>query len=353
MPILISVTVHNWSAALTELPKVELYVHLEGMMRIDTVRELARKNGVPLPPHPFGHLFEYEDRREFLDVMALVQSVLRTRQDWALLAYESTLDAAASGVVHREVSFSPARHLASGVPLADVVAGIDDGMTAGEKETGMVTRMICDIDRIFGPVAALEQVEVLAGLKRERSHGSDRVIGIGMDGTDLDGDPAAFAEVYELARSVGLHRTAHVGSVSSSSISTALDDLGCERIDHGIAVLDDPALVERMVAQRIPLNVSPSEDVRVDPSSGSLAAHAFPRLRAAGLLVTLNSGEPALTGVSLGEEYRSASRAFGLDWDSMVSLALAGVEAAWLADEERHRLVQRIVHAAAALRPAA
>lgn len=350
-------TVHNWSAALTALPKVELFVHLEGMMRADTVRELARKNGVPLALNPFSPLFEYGDRREFHDVVALVQSVLRTRQDWALLAYESTLDAVLNGVVHREVSFSPARHLAAGVALADVIAGIDDGMTAGEKETGVVTRMICDIDRVFGPTAALEQVDLLVRLKRERAHGTERVIGIGMDGmdgTDVDDDPSVFVEVYEAARSAGLHRTAQVGSTSPRAIVVALDELRCERIDHGITVLDDPRLVARMVRDRIPLNVTPSEEVSVDPESwGSLAEHAFPRLRSAGLLVTLNSGEPALTGVSLGEEYRTVSRAFGLDWDSMVSLALAGVEAAWLGDEERSRLSERIRHAADSLRPAA
>ncbi|MCU1367231.1 MAG: putative adenosine deaminase 3 (Adenosine aminohydrolase 3) [Ilumatobacteraceae bacterium] len=324
---------------LTRLPKVELHVHLEGTMLADTLCELARKNGV-VQPAPLEEMYRYANLSGFLDVFWFVQSVLQTREDWAMLAYESVLQAASNGVIYREVFFTPARHLRNGMSLADIVAGIDDGLSAGERETGSVTRMIYDIDRDFGPSVADEQLEMLLDLRRRAAHGIDRVIGIGMDSTERGVDPCVFAPAYRAAKAAGLHRTGHQGEDSPArAIELALDVLGCERIDHGISVLEDAALVARLVDEQIPLTVCPSANVRINPDKCvSLDVHAYPAMRAAGLLATLNTDDPALVGLSLGGEYTNVANAYGYDLPTMVRIAHDGVTATWASDDDKQRM---------------
>ena len=326
--------------ALTRLPKVELHVHLEGTMLPDTLRELARKNGIAAQPPSYS----YADLTGFLDVFWFVQSALRTREDWAMLAYESVRQAAINGVVYNEVFFTPARHLRAGMALADIVAGIDDGLRAGEHETGTVTRLIFDIDREFGPAAAVEQIETLVALRRAESAGTERVIGVGMDSTERNIDPASFLSAYTLAGKAGLRRTAHQGEDSpAAAIGTALDVLGCERIDHGISILADADLTARVVDRQIALTVCPSANVRINPAlCPSLAEHPFPKMRAAGLLATVNTDDPALTELSLGVEYANVADAYGYDWATMVQIADDGVTASWMDDDDKRRIRELI-----------
>jgi tetratricopeptide (TPR) repeat protein len=135
-------------------------------MRPATVVELARRNGVALPTADPTLVYRYDSLDSFLAVFWLVQSTLATRDDWARLAYESVVDGAAHGVVHREAFFTPARHLAGGQDLAAIVGGLHDGIAAAEAETGVTCLLIADIDRAFGPSAGLELVKRLAELRR-------------------------------------------------------------------------------------------------------------------------------------------------------------------------------------------
>ncbi|MCU1396329.1 MAG: putative adenosine deaminase 3 (Adenosine aminohydrolase 3) [Ilumatobacteraceae bacterium] len=338
---------------LTRLPKVELHVHLEGTMLADTLAELARKNGVSQPA-PLEEMYRYANLTGFLDVFWFVQSVLQTREDWAMLSYESVLQAASNGVVYREVFFTPARHLRNGMSLADIVAGIDDGLSAGERETGSVTRMIYDIDRDFGGAVADEQMEMLIELRRRAAHGSERIIGIGMDSTERGVDPCAFAGAYTMAKAAGLHRTAHQGEDSpASAIGLALDVLDCERIDHGISVLDDRDLLARLVDEQIPLTVCPSANVIINPDKcPSLGQHAFPTMREAGLLATLNTDDPALVGLSLGAEYTNVANTYGYSVETMVQIAHDGVTATWASEDEKQRMHGMIDEVSMTLRDA-
>jgi adenosine deaminase len=176
-------------AALDALPKVELHCHLEGAMRPETLVELARRNSVRLPTSDPSELYRYHSLDGFLRVFWLVQSTLARREDWARLGYESVLDGAAHGVVHREAFFTPARHLAAGQDLADIVAGLDEGLSAAEASTGATCLLIADMDRAFGPEAGLALVERLVGLRRGAAPGTDRVVGVGMDSTEQGSTP--------------------------------------------------------------------------------------------------------------------------------------------------------------------
>jgi adenosine deaminase len=334
-----------------KIPKVELHCHVEGTVRPSTVVELARKNGRPLPTEDPTQLYRYDSLNSFLEIFWLVQALIADRSDWARVAYESILDAAPHGLRYREMFFTPARHLEMGQSLSEVIAGLSEGLEAAEAETDARCMLICDIDRAYGGESGLALVELLAEVRR--AGGANRVIGVGMDSTERGVDPRSFGPAFSLAGSLGLRLTAHAGEdTGPENIATALDALRIERIDHGLAILDDPALTRRVADARIPLTVCPNSNIVIANRYASLAEHPFRRMREAGLLATLNTDDPAMTDLDLGKEYRSVATAFDMGFDEMAAVALDGVEASWLSDAEKRSIRASFERELASLRPA-
>ena len=321
------------------LPKVELHCHVEGTIRPSTVVDLARAAGRALPVDDPTELYRYTSLDSFLAVFWLVQELLRTPDDWERAARESLVDAAPHGLRYREMFFTPARHLAGGQDLAGIVAGLTRGIEAAEREVGVRAALIADMDRSYGAAVGLELVEALVALRR--AGGAERVLGIGMDSTELGVDLRAFAPATRLAARHGLRVTAHAGEavgVGADNIRVALDDLGAERIDHGIAVVDDAALLRRMAAERVPLTVCPNSNILIANRYPSLADHPLAAMREAGLLATINTDDPAMTDLDLGREYRSVAGALGFSDRAMADFALDGIEGSWLDDADRRSL---------------
>ena len=333
------------------LPKGELHCHLEGTIRPTTVAELAAKNGRELPAPRVEDLYTYDSLNGFLEIFGFVQELLEDPEDWERAAYESVVDAAPHGLRYRESFFTPTRHLRAGQDLAGIVAGLTRGLEAAESETGIRCMLICDLDRAYGGEAGLALAEELAALRRAGL--ADRVIGLGMDSTELGVDPASFRPAYEVARSVGLRRTAHAGEdTGPDNIEAVLDVLGVERIDHGLSILDDSALTARVADERIPFDVCPNSNLLIANKVATLAEHPYREMREAGLLATLNTDDPSMTDLDLGKEYRTVAAAFDLSFEDMAAIALDGVEAAWLDEGDRRRLRAEFEAAIDALRPA-
>lgn len=164
-----------------------------------------------------------------------------------------------------------------------------------------------------------------------------------MDSTELGIDSTTYAPAYDVARTAGLRLTGHQGENSpADQISACLDVLGLERVDHGVPVLDSPALTARMVEERIPITVCPTSNVVIANCFDRLEDHVLPQMRAAGLLATVNTDDPALSDLDLGKEYVAVSRAFGWGWDEMVQVARDGIEACWLDESEKAGLRTRL-----------
>ena len=323
------------------IPKVELHCHVEGTVRPGTVVELARKAGRPLPVDDPASLYRYDSLDAFLAVFWLVQETLVAREDWARIAYESLVDAAAHGLRYREMFFTPARHLSAGQDLAAIVAGLTEGIEAAETQTGVRCALIGHMDRAFGPQAGLEFVERLGELRR--SGRAERLIGIGADSTELGVDLRGFAPAFAAARRLGFRRTCHAGEAVGAgpeNIRIAIDVLGAERIDHGVAIIEDAALVDRVAAARIPLTVCPSSNVAIANRYRSLAEHPLLAIRNAGVLVTVNTDDPAMMELDIGEEYRRVAAAYGLDVDELGRIAVEGIESTWLDESERAALAR-------------
>lgn len=319
------------------IPKVELHCHVEGTIRPSTVVELARKAGRPLPVEDPLQLYRYDSLDSFLRIFWLVQETITSPEDWARAAYESLVDAAPHGLRYREMFFTPARHLAAGQDLGAIVAGLTEGIAAAERATGVRCRLIADIDRTYGGKAGRELVERVGELRRVGR--AEYVIGIGLDSTELGVDPRDFAEAFALAPRFGLRRTAHAGEdTGPENIAAALDALGAERIDHGLAILGDAALTRRVAERRIPLTVCPNSNILIANKFKRLEEHPFRRMREASLLATLNTDDPAMTDLDLGKEYRTVAKALDLDLRAMSAVALDGIEATWLDDSEKRAL---------------
>jgi adenosine deaminase len=325
--------------ALEQLPKVELHCHVEGTMRPATVLDLAARNDIRLPTTDLDELYRYGSLDEFLAVFWLVQSCLCRPDDWARLAYESVVDGAAHGRVYAETFFTPARHLAAGQRLAGIVAGLVEGIEAAESETGARCFLIADIDRAYGPEAGRQMVAEVIELRRQGARGADRILGIGLDSTELGVDPRSFAPAYRDAKAAGLRLTAHQGEDTGPElIEAAIDVLGAERIDHGLSLLDDDQLVRRFAGERIPLTVCPTSNVVIANRVRRVADHPFATMRERGLLAMLNTDDPALTDLDIGREYRAVAAAYEWGFDAMVAVAHDGIDATWLDDGDKAQL---------------
>jgi adenosine deaminase len=321
------------------IPKVELHCHVEGTVRPATVVELAHKAGRPLPVDDPAELYRYDSLDSFLAIFWLVQETLVSRDDWARIAYESLIDGAAHGLRYREMFFTPARHLAAGQDLGAIVAGLSEGIEAAEAETNLRCLLIADMDRAFGPGAAVQLVEQVGVLRRAGD--ADRIIGIGADSTEIGVDLRTFAPAFDLARRLGLRRACHAGEAvgaGAENIRIAIDVLGAERIDHGVAIAEDAALMHEVAAARIPLTVCPTSNVMIANRYRSLVDHPLLFMRDHGLLLTINTDDPAMANIDLGVEYRNVASAFGMDVDAMRAFAREGIESTWLDDSERRTL---------------
>lgn len=315
------------------LPKAELHLHIEGTLEPELAFALAGRNGVPLPyatPEELRAAYAFTDLQSFLDLYYALTAVLRTEQDFTDLADAYLARAAGQGVRHAEVFFDPQAHTSRGVDLGTVVRGLDAALAAAPERYGISTRLILCFLRDLPAGAALETFE------QARPYLA-RIHGVGLDSAEVGNPPAKFREVYARAREAGLHLVAHAGEEGGPEyVREALDALGVERIDHGIRALEDPELVARLVRDRVPLTVCPFSNIRLR-CVARLEEHPLPKMLDAGLLVTVNSDDPAYFGGYVDENFEGVRAALGLTDDQLRTLARNSFEASFLADDEERR----------------
>lgn len=313
------------------LPKVELHCHVEGTARASTVAELAAKHGIPLGVDTPEDLYEYSSLADFLAAFGTVCAAFVDRDDFHRMAYEAAEDAAKAGTRYREMFVSPGFHLERGVRFDTFWEGIAAGVVDGEKDFGVRTRMIIDVDKPKGLGPALALLEVARHLDREL------LIGIGGDSTELGVDHDAFAPLVREARNLGFKTCFHCGEEGPAENIASMVTAGVDRIDHGTRLLDLPDLVARVVDEQIPLTSCPSSNVELDIVP-TLEDHPFARQLDAGALVTLNSDDPAFFRFDLADEYARIAAAFDFDYDDMVAIRDRAIDASWLDEVDKASL---------------
>ncbi|MDR1213921.1 MAG: adenosine deaminase [Propionibacteriaceae bacterium] len=293
---------------LTALPKAELHVHVEGTLEPELVFALARRHGLTLPwadPDELRAGYEFSDLASFLKLYYDCMTVLRQGQDFCDLALAYLERAARDGVRRAEIFFDPQVHLDHGVPLAEQLAGLTDALAEAGRRWGIEGGYIMCFLRDLGPRSAER-------LWRLAEPWADRLLGVGLDSAEVGFPPEPFGPVFDQARRAGLHAVAHGGEEGPPSyVWGALDRLGAERVDHGLRCLEDPALVDRLVAERIPLTGCPFSNVRLR-TVADLASHPLGRMLELGLQVCVNSDDPAYFGGYVGDNLEAVRQALGL-----------------------------------------
>jgi adenosine deaminase len=316
---------------LVDLPKAELHLHIEGTLEPDLAFAMARRNEVDLPhedEEALRRAYVFEDLQSFLDVYYAACSVLVTERDFHDLTWAYLERAASQGVRHAEIFFDPQTHTDRGIAVATVVDGITRALEEGERILGVTSRLIMCFLRDKSAESALATLE--AALPHR-----DAIVAVGLDSAEVGNPPEKFREVFERARAEGFLAVAHAGEEGPPEyIWQALDVLHVRRIDHGVQCTQDDRLVDRLVAERTPLTVCPFSNVKLRVFS-ELRQHNFREMLERGLLVTINSDDPAYFGGYIADNYVETAHALGLTRDQMLQVARNSFEASFLSDAEK------------------
>lgn len=302
---------------LRAMPKAELHMHIEGSLEPELIFALARRNGVALPYASVDELrraYAFTDLQSFLDIYYAGASVLRTAQDFYDMAWAYLERAAADQVLRAEMFFDPQTHTERGVAMRTVIDGLHRACTDAKAKLGIDAALILCFLRHLSEQAAFETLEQALPLR-------DRFIGVGLDSSEVGHPPEKFARVFARCRELGLHLVAHAGEEGPPAyVWAALDVLQVERIDHGVQSSRDPALMQRLAQDRIPLTVCPLSNLKlcVFPE---LAQHNLGRLLDAGLAATVNSDDPAYFGGYVNDNFVQTFAATGLNADHAWQLA--------------------------------
>ena len=260
------------------LPKVELHVHIEGTLEPELLFELAERNGVTLPFESLEEVraaYDFVDLQSFLDLYYAGANVLLEEQDFYDLTWAYLTRAHADNLRHTEIFFDPQTHTDRGVPFETVIDGIHRALMDAESKLGMSTGLILCFLRHLSAEAGLATLESALPYK-------DRIVGVGLDSSEVGHPPSKYAEVFERARAEGFRVVAHAGEEGPPEyIREALDVLAVERIDHGVTSAEDPELVARLASEGVPLTVCPLSNVRLKVFE-TMADHPLGQLLGAG-----------------------------------------------------------------------
>jgi adenosine deaminase len=324
------------SLDLAALAKVQLHCHLEGTVRAETFRALARKHGVDLGERADpARTYAFATFGEFLLLFAKVAETLRTPADFAQVARDYAADAAAQGVVYAEVFISPSvwTFFHPELDVRATVESIRRALDETGRPLGLEVALIADLTRNFGAERAEQIARQAVGL---RDLG---VIGVGLGGDEARFPPELYERAYAIAREGGLHGVVHAGEAAGpASVRAAVEVLRAERIGHGVRAIEDPAVVDLVAERRIPLEICPTSN-RLTGAAPAGQAHPLGALDAAGCVVTIDADDPALFGTTLLDEYRYVEETFGAD--AIVRFARNAIDASFAPPDAKARLHAR------------
>ena len=319
------------------MPKAELHLHIEGTLEPEVMMRLAQRNAVALPWASVAAIraaYHFGSLQDFLDLYYTGMSVLRAREDFFDLAFAYLEKMARQNVTHVEIFFDPQAHTDRGVSFDTVLSGLTDALDKARHDFGITSKLIMCFLRHLPEEQAFD---TLGHACRCKQH----IFGIGLDSTERGNPPSKFARVFAEARREGFVAVAHAGEEGPAAyVREALDVLGIRRIDHGNNTLDDPELTERVARDRIPLTVCPLSNQALR-SCPDLTRHPLRRMMQHGLLVTVNSDDPAYFGGYLNENFIAVQQALDLTEEEIATLGRNSFLASFLPDREKADAVAR------------
>src|SRR6266849_3060589 len=322
---------HDPDTLIKRLPKCELHIHIEGSLEPELMLALARRNGIRLrypSVEALRQAYEFRSLQDFLDIYYQGMSVLITEQDFYDLAWAYLERARADNVRHVEMFFDPQGHTSRGVPFSTVVEGLHRAIGEARRELGVEASLIMCFLRHLDEADAERTLDLALAFR-------DRIVGIGLDSSELGNPPSKFKRVFRRARDAGFFLSAHAGEEGPPSyVWEALDLLGVARIDHGNRSLEDAALVGRLARDQVPLTVCPLSNLRLRVID-ELVHHPLRRMMDKGLIVTVNSDDPAYFGGYVNQNYLAVSEALGLRREEIATIVRNGLKASLMTMSEK------------------
>ncbi len=323
---------------IAELPKAELHLHIEGTIEPELMFQFAERNRITLPYNNIEALkvaYDFNHLQDFLDIYYQGMNVLRTEQDFFDLTWSYLTKVHQQSVRHVEIFFDPQGHTERNVSFETALNGIYGALTAGQQELDISFEVIICFLR------HLDEENASKTLKLAIPH-KDKIIGVGLDSSEKGNPPSKFTGVFAKAREEGFRIVAHAGEEGPPEyIYEALDILKVYRIDHGNAAMLDPTLIERLVREQMPLTVCPLSNTRLCVVD-DMKNHPLPQMLDAGLMVTINSDDPAYFGGYLNENYEAVSDLLDNAPAQLARLARNSFDASFLEDSRRKLLISEV-----------
>jgi len=320
------------------MPKAELHVHLEGTLEPDLSFALARKHGIELPydsPEALLRAYDFHDLPSFLAIYYKAMNVLQDESDFFELTWRYLLKAQEQHVVYAEMFFDPQAHTSRGIPFDTVIRGIRRAQEKAVQELGVETHLILCFLRDMSAESAMQTLVQALPYKHW-------LIGVGLDSDEKNNPPLKFAEVFARARGEGLKLTMHCDVNQQNTlvhIAQVLNDIGVDRIDHGVNSLEDPSLCEVIAKRGLGLTVCP---VSNRFCTQDLTASHIRRMLQLGMRATVNSDDPAYFRAYMNENLRALHEEGELSIEELTQLVRNGFEVAWLDDTRRAAYLDRV-----------
>jgi aminodeoxyfutalosine deaminase len=315
-------------AFIASLPKAELHLHLEGSIDPPTLLEIRNRLGKKSTLAEIEGLYRYDDFTGFLRAFKTVTEDLKTAEDYELITYRLMERLKAENVLHAEVYVSVGVCLWRKQDFEAIFEGMERGRIRGERDFGISLLWIFDAVRQFGAEKAQEVAELAV------YHKNSSVVGFGIGGDERQAAPEVFRDVYAYASNHGLRLTAHAGETAGPGSIWGALNIRAERIGHGFTAVQDSELVEELSTRQVPVEICLTSNL-CTAICASLAEHPLRNYFDQGLMVTLNTDDPAMFSTSLNREYQLAQNTFGFTDEHLRELARNSFEASFLPAEKK------------------
>jgi len=322
---------------IASLPKTEIHLHVEACVGPASYHELMEKYDIPHDEktNTLTDFSKIGSLKSMLESFWFVQSFFREPSDFQLVVEDVVKYALRNNIYYIEAFAAPSMVLNRGmISFDDMFSTMVQGFDAAEKKHGVDVRLIVDVSRSFGPENAMKNL----GLTTEflKKHPTSRVLGIGLGGQEVGHPCREYEAVFATAREAGLHVVAHAGEeVGPESVWEAIDVLKAERIGHGTSAAQDPALIERLAKDQIPLEICPTSNVITKKYVPDYSKHPIRKFFDHGVICTVNTDDPVLFSVDLNEEYERVATQIGFSRDEILTLVKHNLMSTFLSDSEK------------------
>src|SRR5690606_21300157 len=320
------------------LPKAELHVHIEGTFEPELMFAIAQRNKVAIPYQSVEEVkqaYNFHNLQTFLDIYYAGANVMIDEQDFYDLAWAYFEKCAEDHVVHSEIFFDPQTHTDRGIAFATVINGLQKACEDAKTKLGITSHLIMCFLRHLSEEAAFETLEQALAYK-------DQIIAVGLDSSEVGHPPAKFERVFAKAREAGFLVVAHAGEEGPAEyVWEALDLLKVNRIDHGVRSEEDPELMQRLIAEKMPLTVCPLSNLKLYVVE-NMQQHNIRRLLQQGVHVTVNSDDPSYFGGYMNDNFIAITEALDLSQEELKQLAINSFEASFMSETEKNQWISKI-----------